>query len=229
MGNVHTTITFESKSGLPEDRVVNSWSFITPLAPVDFDLLNIESALQAFYNTIPTPAASAVCSWMSNSLSRTVKPTYRHYDVSGALTGAPAGSPVRTALAATTLGATGSTTGLPAEVAAVLSFQAQYGTDVEFGPGTRPRARDRGRVYIGPLTSGVLNSDGTTARVSLISTAQTAIAEAGRHLIEDTGTEWAVWSRAAGVMKPVSSVWVDDAFDTQRRRGQAPLSRLVRP
>ena len=41
------------------------------------------------------------------------------------------------------------------------------------------------------------------------------------------GWDAAVWSRSDAVMRIVTSIAVDDAFDIQRRRGVDKISRLV--
>lgn len=229
MANVHTTITLPAKSGLPEDDVVNTFNFQITGIFGDFDLPDIEDKIMSFYNDTFPPAVQSVGRQLGPQISRTIKPIFRHYDVTGHLTGAPAGSPVRMAAAPRFIEASAPSNGLPGEVAICLSFSGDLGTDVEFGPGgTRPRSRDRGRLYIGPLYTNVLQDNGN-GRVSVNSATMTALLRAGEFLMGNPDVRWQVWSRAAGVMKQVTRVWVDDAFDTQRRRGQGPLIRQTLP
>lgn len=229
MTAIHTTVQFEHLSGLPVDRIINTFTFVTASAWTATDLDNIETALKAFYNTSAPPATSPVAWWMAPCLSRVVPMYFRHYDIDGNLDGSPAGSPVRQGGSATVLGVAGQTSGLPAEVSCALSFHSPYGTDVEFGPGTRPRARDRGRVYIGPLGAGVLSSDATTKRSKIDVPVQQSIVYAGQRLMTDASTTWCVWSRKNASVSPVNGVWVDDAFDTQRKRGEKATTRIVLP
>jgi hypothetical protein len=37
--------------------------------------------------------------------------------------------------------------------------------------------------------------------------------------------EWAIYSPTANLHKTITDIWVDDAWDTQRRRGLAPTTR----
>lgn len=229
MGNLHTTITFENKSGAPRDRVVNSFAFVTPAAPTDFDMLNIEAALLAFYNTAGTGGTNAIGKYLSGALSRSIKPVVRHYDVTAHLAGTAAGSPVRVSDLADFLTTPIATNNLPNEVSVSLSFASDYGSDVEFAPGSRPRSRDRGRVYLGPLTLGAVATNGTTGRCFVEAGFQADIVAAASDLLTDADTQWSVWTRRGAAFKQVTRLWVDDEFDTQRRRGGVTTNRLVFP
>lgn len=112
-----------------------------------------------------------------------------------------------------------STTNLPGEVALCSSYRAPLES------GEIP-ARRRGRIYIGPLCSAVLLT-GTTVPTRPSSTFRTCVAEATQRLAEDStlGARWVVWSRVNSSASPIEFGWVDDAFDTQRRRGVAATTR----
>jgi len=124
-----------------------------------------------------------------------------------------------------TLGGTPGTNPVPQEAAAVITLQSPYGADVEFGPGTRPRARDRGRIYFGPIDSGSLSVEATTNRTLLLPAMRTSltawIKAINIHTTAPTSCTYdlAVWSRRGAQMKSLSSCWIDDNPDTQRRRG----------
>lgn len=229
MPNLHTSITLPAKSGMPEDDVVNTFSFFVPGEAVTQDFIDIEDAVMAFYNDIHAPAIQSLGRQLGPQIDRTKKPIFRHYDVTDHLTGDPAGSPVRMVNAPRFIEASAPSNGLPAEVSICLSYGADMGDDVEFGlGGTRPRSRDRGRLYIGPLYTNVLQDNGN-GRVSLNSATQQAILQAGAYLMQHPIVKWFVWSRAGATMKEVTRVWVDDEFDTQRRRGQKAVVRTMVP
>jgi hypothetical protein len=207
---------------LPEDLVVNTFSFITGSAVhTAADLDAIETSLIGFYNVVGA-GGSALTSHLSNLLSvAALKNEIRLYDIN-----APAASPpLRTRF--WTLATTASSP-LPAEVALCLSFKAPAAV------GQNPK-RQRGRVYIGPISTGSLNtaSTGGDARPSV--PCQTAIIDAGNRLMTDTGHAWSVWSRRDatatnpnGTLVPITDLWVDNAWDTQRRRGARPSTRITR-
>jgi hypothetical protein len=101
-----------------------------------------------------------------------------------------------------------------------LSFQA-----VKVSGQTQ--ARRRGRVYIGGL--GIVTTAGTTNSFP-VPTGQvvTNLVNAAQNLgndAPDANWSWVVYSRANDIVVNVDNGWVDNAFDTQRRRGNAPSQR----
>ncbi len=107
----------------------------------------------------------------------------------------------------------------PPEVCLCLSYQAARISG-------EPQARRRGRVYIGPIT---VNSVATTGRPS--STMITAWETAGQDLLDlsNAASDW-TWGQYSTVttgLAPVDNGWVDDEFDTQRRRGRVMTARTV--
>lgn len=227
MGVDHVTVTFEHKSLMPRDRVVNTFCFLTAgdfVDPLEFS--DIEEAIRAFYNDVHAPAGRSIASYISPSMSRTANPIIRHYDVTNDLGGTPAGSPV-SEINMPNLGMNVSAGALPAEVSVCLSFNAAYGVDVEFAPGARPRARDRGRLYIGPLGLDAVDTSAAPPRAIPSAGLLDAVLQGGAFLRSNANVDWRVWSRRAASTKTVVSVSVDDAFDTQRRRGERPTAKLT--
>jgi hypothetical protein len=123
---------------------------------------------------------------------------------------------------------------LPNECASTLSFRGDIeGFPEEFGL-TRPRARRRGRVFIGPLnmntvagiapanepvfslTSRELMLDG----YDLLTTAIAASSVNLRH---------GVYSRTNADIVAVTQISCDGEFDTMRSRGKRPSIRMSRP
>jgi hypothetical protein len=108
--------------------------------------------------------------------------------------------------------------GLPAEVAIVLSFY-----------GSRNLPRQRGRLFIGPLDTGVL-SQATNAVVRPALESRDAIRRGAVNVLNTTqNLTWVVISPTAATATVIENGWIDDAFDTQRRRGVAPSSRILFP
>nr|CRY96650.1 hypothetical protein [uncultured prokaryote] len=108
---------------------------------------------------------------------------------------------------------------LPAEVALCLSFQAQKFSGV-------PQASRRGRIYLGPMGGSATGLDGRpeSVTVGLITTAASAFLDRGA---ANPQWSWVVWSTKNETSAPVADGWVDNAWDTQRRRGLIPTSRDV--
>lgn len=213
-GGIRTQVVFPGVSGLPEDRYVTTWAFRRLEITSDFEDASLEvgGKLAQFYDAPVAPNTRSVASYMSNEILWD-QIELRHYDLSGqpprepliqtfSLTPPPQGQP------------------LPEEVAVCLSFFA--GTN---------SPRRRGRVYIGPLLGGstiaVESDTGRPVPVVGLRQAMVAAAERLRTQFNGEDTSWCVLSQADQTMRDVTAGWVDDAFDTQRRRGRAPVSRLT--
>lgn len=179
---------------------------------------------------VATGAGHAIGTWLAPSFSRTANICRVDvYDVGAHLDGSPHGSPV--ASGTWTMPAALGTDGLPAGLAAALSFRADYGTDVEFsGPraegagGTRPRARDRGRFYLGPLVPQAITTAPSDGHVTFGSVFIDDCLADLQQVVTISETippdSWglAVWSRRNASMKLVTELWMDDRPDYQRRR-----------
>lgn len=102
----------------------------------------------------------------------------------------------------------------PTEVALCLSYATVDDVDTS-------TPRRRGRIYL-PIP-------GTSVRPS--TSQQEAALDLGEELAAigvGTAQTWKLWSRTDGATFDIESIWVDDAWDTQRRRGLAPTARIVR-
>lgn len=111
-------------------------------------------------------------------------------------------------------GLTVSTTAGPTEVAFVVSYQAARVSGL-------PQARRRGRFYIGPLEAqDTARPD--NAQVTAVRQAAAGLLAASRAA---TGWTWAQYSPTNGTGADVDNGWVDDEWDTQRRRGRSATYR----
>jgi hypothetical protein len=216
---IHVVARFPHKSGLLEDQVNQTWNFIAP-DDTPASLAIIQGQLNQFYFVAHSPGQQAVVRWFANCLSRTVQGTYDFYKPTGPLTGSPIASLPINLLPAPVSGAKS----LPSEVAICLSFASVYGSAIEFQGETRPRARHRGRVFLGPLESAAITDDSLGRAIPTTNMVADITGAAG--FLSTTSTvSWSQWSRKDGIFRAVSRYWVDDAFDTQRRRGEKARSR----
>jgi hypothetical protein len=105
----------------------------------------------------------------------------------------------------------------PGEVAVCLSYAANDDPGL-VGP------RRRGRIYIGPIAFNWVQDPrpAPVLRQNLLVFGQ-ALASVG----SAANTTWLMYSRTDLVTAKIESIWVDDAWDTQRRRGLAPTLRDV--
>jgi hypothetical protein len=112
----------------------------------------------------------------------------------------------------------GTGTALPAEVALCLSYKASSVSGV-------PAQRRKGRIYIGPLDGTFAGSVGlgySTPNVEIT----TLLQEAGKEMIAGLVTlDWVVYSRTNADAYIIDAGWVDNEWDTQRRRGREATFR----
>lgn len=231
MAEVLATVVLHTIDGLVANYCVNNFTFRTATsgAPTGSELDAIASALDVFYNTASGGAAHAVCNGLSTVLAHSsAVDEIKYYNITGKLhLGDKHGSPVR--VDPFTLGsAIGTGSNLPSEMSVCVSAHTAYLTDPEFGEGMRPRARDRARIYLGPLRDAMVTLD-SNHEPRIDPAWRTSFANAAAALVADTGTTWTVWSRANATTNVISSGWVDDAFDVQRRRGPKANTRTVWP
>jgi hypothetical protein len=218
-------VSLNHVSGKPEDRVQNTFCFEYPGAYDPAKDVQIGAALAAFYNTTPTGGTGSLASRIGDPMVRTVTASRQDvYDITGHLDGSPHGSPMAT-YGWTLAAAGGSGSVLPAEVAITGSFHAAYGNLSEEIGNTRPKSRRRGRIYIGPLRQAVVLQDATTKRAYVDTTAVATLRGAMLDLMNDSNTNWCVWSRRDQLTLSVVGGFVDDGFDTHRSRGERAVTR----
>jgi hypothetical protein len=196
-----TQATIRTADNVSANYATNTWHV---LAPDLVELALWEAALTAFYQAVDVRISTLAGS--TNALQ------YKHYDLADpeprapVLTGqaslSPSGSP------------------LPPEVALVMSFQAEQSSGV-------PQARRRNRIYLPFLNTGSGHTDGRPA-----SAAVTDVTNAGAALLAASGPtssdwQWIVYSPTDSTFDLVDNGWVDNEWDTQRRRGRVRTSRTT--
>lgn len=204
-------------TGLPTDVVTNTfhfdWGGTLPPDTPDFAL--ITNVLANFYETIfPGSGQITMASYADPAGFRV-----RIYNLDDAPPRVPL-SDINTPLVVEH--ATQTLT-VP-ETAICLSYHAALIS------GTNPRRR-RGRIYIGAL--GAWGETGTDAsfpapHAQLIAN----LADAGESILSglsESDWTWVVYSTVNQEGYPVVGGWIDNAADTQRRRGNAPTVRTTWP
>jgi hypothetical protein len=201
---------FQGQSGEAEDRIVNTFHFVGPDAyedMVDPCILRV----QDFYNGANTN--NTLSGYMSRWLNFGAE--VRTYDLE-----IPKNTRVPTIQAFDRSFATNDV-GLPEEVAVCLTIR-----------GATPPAisrRRRGRLYFGPLNSTALIGGNATGPSRPHGNLITDLTVAALRMINDSGSggAWCIHSTVpAENFVPVAGGYVDNAFDTQRRRGPDPTTKL---
>lgn len=209
-------------TGLPADSVINDWAFQTVGAATLLDYQNACLVVSEFYRAVQANTHE-VGEYISDQINRAAT----HELQAWTITSGPLGSPDYTEAWLGPVTAN-SNSGLPTEVAAVLSFHADLTGVLEESGATRPRARRRGRVFIGPLEVSAVAA--TAVPYPLSATFTETLRQAAVKLYDDAnglGLAWCVWSRTDETLRPVVGGWTDNAPDTQRRRGMAASIRTA--
>lgn len=212
-----SAVTWPAVSGIPEDACVHTfnWSLTAGTDPVVAAGV-VRERLQEFYGDAPTGFVNNLNAYFANTIDRAAAyiQVYDHSEPKPRV-------PILENLLGADIGDRVQDWDIPAEVAVCLSYHAEFQSGA-------PKARRRGRVYMGPFNGGVLSQveDGEPARP--ISSFVEILRDAGKRLADyqaAAGVSWAVWSRVDDEFNNVTGGWVDDAYDTQRRRGQLPALR----
>ena len=218
MTTLRATVDLPNVNGLPADTFTNTWHWLSNFVDRLDGAVMAHDLLSTFYQAIDGLLAATIDTTATVNVYDLEDPAPR--------------VPIYTNTIALTLGANAP---LPSEVACVLSFN---GTLVS---GT-PQARRRGRIFLGPLDSAVM--DDTLGQSLIQISSCTVIAEAAG-IMQAAGdpaeVQWAVFSPTIAGPPPwslgeifaattsVVAGYVDNAFDTQRSRGVAATNRSIFP
>lgn len=211
-------VSLESASGLPEDAAMNVWHFNSASDHVG-DAEEIHNTLDTFYNAIAEI-------YSTNTITGNVD--VKVFD----LVDVPPRVPIFTDTFE--MVGLGEADALPTECAICLSYQAEPESGIN-------QRRRRGRFFLGPLDAGTSTTAAglvrvTTAATILIGEEANVVRNAGNLL---TTFKWVTFSptsagtppwtlgELAGAAAVVDNGWVDNAFDTQRRRGTNPDTRTL--
>lgn len=213
MPNVFVQIRIPHRNGIPKDAVMNTFHFSGVDDREDF-VPEITGRLYALFCTPPAGSTYAVNTFMSGELNL-AGTRAKYYDMDDP----EPRSPFADESLGLVQGTPRSVINLPGEVALCSSYRG----DLVSG---EPPARRRGRIYIGPLNSGALSAGGTDPARPL-GTFRTSVAGATQALAAAStlGVRWVVHSRVSGTNTAIEYGWVDDAFDTMRKRGVEATTR----
>lgn len=205
-------VELESVSGLAADRVINTWY---ARAADDTVAANFAITLTDFYGLDLPGQTRSVGEYFGASVSRVAGAhRIKVYDL--------ADPEPRTPVTEQPFGIQAALVNddLPREVALCLSFRAEYTSGAN-------RARRRGRVYLGPFNTGALGGPDAGEDSRPLGALVTDVIVGAQHVLSNPTGLWLVWSETDAAGRFVIAGWVDNAWDTQRRRGAAPTVRTL--
>jgi hypothetical protein len=212
-GGVRAQVILDGVSGLPEDRFVTTYAFGSQDggAASDAALDTIAAGLEAMWTDTYPGGTNPLDYYLGPVVNSPARVNlYRLGD-----------DTPREPTEYTFAISPGMSAPFPNEVALCLSFFA-----------TRNLPRRRGRIYFGPTGVGAQAGSPFTAGDSRpVPLLMTTLLNAGK-LLRDYALglyPWAVLSQVDGQLRPVTDLWVDNAWDTQRRRGVDPSTRFTDP
>ena len=198
---------WQGASGLAEDQFVNSWHFrMSGVFAPDFE--NVRDLLTDFYSDDFESGAPTIANFMSTEnitgdytlkayQLTDAKPRTPEYEYSGSV-------------------AVGGGDSLPTECSAVFSFQAV----VESGENQKRR---RNRTYLGPFS--VSANDNGMLKGTLVERMLFQGKQLYNSSLDSATWDWVIYSPSNDEAELVHTGWVDNAWDTQRRRGIAKTAR----
>jgi hypothetical protein len=231
MAIAHAQVVLPAHSGVARDAIVNTWTFVGTGTAVDVAAA-ADPLIQAFYlgtggdgianqMTAAIDGSSAVTKWYKLSDTSNTTPD-------ALVGGAGRGSPILVTPMPYLAGVLGGDP-LPSQIAIAMSYHGvHFGLAEHSGAGPRPAQRLRGRIYFSPLAKTCSTPDSathaaivTTGVVSGLVHQATVLMAAGAGL----AAEWSLWSRKNNTCYTVVGGFVDNRFDTQRRRAELSTAR----
>lgn len=212
-GGVRAQVVLQSTTGLPEDRFVQTFAFGAQDGPVatDAELDLIAANLEAAYTTTPPGLTQKLEDFLPPYVDTVAGINlYRMGD-----------STPREPTSYEFTVSPGASNGYPAEVALCLSHYA-----------TRNLPSFRGRIYFGPFGTGQSTATGFAEGDIRPSAALQQVLLGIWGFLADPGVAGfplVVCSPTDGVLRMSTNAWVDNAWDTQRRRGVRATTRLTAP
>lgn len=214
MTNVRVMFIGQGASGIPEDRIVNTFHFSGTDTYASMSVAAMQRVADFYLDdgvAGPLQQVNTISAYLSPWINREAE--IRVYDLGDAKPRVPVITPI-------TLSTAFSAQGLPEEVALCLSYNGA-------APNTKRR---RGRIYIGPLVTGANLGGGGSALgptrpavdfvADLCKAAQTLAAKSTAAL------SWVIRSSIPSEnFVGITHGYVDNAWDTQRRRGPETTAR----
>lgn len=203
----------QADSGISRDNISNTFHFhysgvLSP--PPDID--NVLDMVEDLYCEPADVSSHGLGWWINSTIKRAAR--LQVYNLSDPVPRAPI------AERDITLPGPGGGNKLPAEVALACSFQGDRVSG-------EAQARRRGRIFLGPLNAS--GTDMTIPGSTMIHSITKQFEGLHDAAIGSLLWRWVVYSPTGDSWAEVRNGWVDNAWDTQRRRGPRATARTVWP
>lgn len=225
-------VTWNPISGLAEDAAVMDFTYrwLGAGSPTNNDFSDLRIAIGNFFALGDGVGQTLeLAAYFSGELVRTstalMIEMYAIPDTVGTL-----GSPVYFGNYGPLPAAAAGQHNMPGEVALALSINADLSGVLEEVGTTRPRARRRGRTYLGPFNTAGQPTSSTSPSRPPAQLRSDVLAAATAHLDNEAAAEsWGpgIWSRKDWAVRAGVQYSIDDAWDTMRSRGVAPTVRTT--
>lgn len=208
--------SFQGQSGVAADQYVNTFHLLCGVVS-EADLEDIATVIREFYSVGQGGGTHPIAYYMAPGAD-TIGERVKIYDLSDSIPREPIYDVITTPEA---MGGPG--VALPSEVAVCLSYSGVPASGI-------PLASTRGRIYIGPLSTSAMGSElsdhVSRPHIAFLSALVFAGQRVANQLADATPiTTWVVHSVTHAHDSGIVRFWADDAWDTQRRRGDPPTSR----
>lgn len=205
MPDIDAQVIIQGVSNLPRDRFINTLHF-SEAAPVSWD---------TFADGLGPDLVGVWAGFSASGPEFHIYPSQvcnRAFEVR---LYNPDDAPPRTPKIFTgTLATVAASTALPTEVALCLSYRTDKNAPSK-----------RGRIYLGPfsIVSLATNNRPTTATMNAILDLADDLSDLGAETVD-----WQLYSPKLDTRRRIEFAWVDNEFDTQRRRGIRSTARVQR-
>lgn len=233
MNIVSVQHSFQEQSGLARDQIVNTFHF-NKVTSGDGDMAGLATAIKDFFTGHEEVAGTSYPSLYDKYLGGSIFGTEAKIKMYKLTDAKP--RPIVYQTSYTTPSATGADT-VPTEVAMCLSYHSlpgSWGTETALAPAltANPVGRHRGRIYVGPVRSACLDTNGRPVQDFADMLRRLALRMYATAFALDF--QWCIYSptlttQAGGVPQgsTIQAFSTDDAWDTQRRRGKQPTAKTT--
>lgn len=214
-GIIEVVAKWQYASNIPEDCAINTFHFeLSDDADTTMHAA-ARNRITQFYAGATAPQVNALGTYLASYINTSTGNSVTSYRLADPKPRAPYGPTALTKSTPT------STANLPFEVAVCGSFKCDPIPGIGAG-------RLRNRIYLGPLNESARTTTANQpTRPATVLQGDLARAFLNLKLADTSDVVWVGYSPTGSIGWEPTTAWVDNEFDTQRRRGQGSTSRFT--